>query len=134
MIKTVFCYLILLATCNSSSCELSESELKTILSVFYFNNILEEHQDEINLNIEDKNELEIPGRVELQNKRIIKTNSEKKGIPYITLGNFQSYDTGIVKVKFKVLKSARRYSGEIVLKCIDNNLIFKDIHYLSEID
>lgn len=133
MINAVF-FLIFVTYCNFFTCEISESELKTILSVLYSNNILEEYQDEVDLRIEEKTQIAIPKRIELQNKKVVKTNSEKKGIPFIALSNVQSYDTGIMKINFKVFKSTSRYRGEIVLKCVDDNLIFEDIHYLSEID
>lgn len=76
----------------------------------------------------------LPKVLDISNREI-EIASDEKGIPSVTITKFsKEQSTGEIKIGFYAFESGYRYKGEIIFKCVDDNLIFEDIHYLSEID
>lgn len=134
MFKLFILFILFVNSCNNNNrCEFSEKEITKVLKIFYVKSILEEYQNEISFEVTGDKNICIPDSLQI-NDRIVHIRSQKTGIPNIFITKIIPNQDKIM-VLFKVIKpSSRRYQGEIIFKCIDNKLEYRDIYYYSAIE
>jgi hypothetical protein len=135
MIKILILFLFV-SYCNSLSCEFGQSELEKVINVLHTKKIIKMKSNKLSVTLpEDYGDL-IPTVVSISNKEIEIYSDEKK-LPSVKITKFsKKQSSNRINVSFYVSEpeSAYRYGGEIVFKCLDDNLIFENIHYWSAID
>lgn len=125
--------ILLFSSCNQiATCEFQKEHFIKVVEVLNAKKILELSNNEINIVLPSSFpsiEKEI-----IINKKSIHIHKDKESVPQLIIKKLDKDEEGMIKVRFQAYEAGYRYRGEIVFVCLENKLVYKDIHYLSEID
>ena len=132
MLKTLI-ILLFYSTCSQIPCDISKEEVGIALNVLHSQSILEIANNELNINFPEEYRKFISNEVKIGN-RIVKLYTDKISIPLINFTVIKKEEDNGIKILFTASEAGHRYSGKIIFECKNEELVFKDIHFLSEID
>ena len=117
-------------------CEFGKSELQFVLTVLYSRDIIDEGKLQVNF-LDEKYEVLLPDTMEVLNT-VIEVCADCKDAPSLAIAKIskrQSITGSKLKIDFYALGAGGcQYQGEMICKCVDGNLFFEAIHYISSIE
>ena len=119
-------------SCNQLPCKIGKSEIVEALSILFSKGILELPDNELNISVPSGYENYLARKVKIRDKTI-KLYSDKPVIPAVRFIAIKSEEEGLIKIYFSASEAGYKYKGEILFKCINDRLIYNNIHYISEI-
>lgn len=125
--------ILFLSSCNQvTTCEFQEEHFIKVIEVLNTKKVLELSNNEVGVVVPSSFHL-------IEKEIIIKDKSisivkDKNNVPQLIINKLDKDEEGSIKVRFQAYEAGYRYKGELVFECLEHKLVYKDIHYLSEID
>lgn len=121
------------SSCNQiRTCEFQKEHFIKVFEVLNTKKVLELSNNEINI-VLPSSVSSIEKEI-IVNDKSIRVYKDKESVPQLIIKELNKDEDGMIKVRFQAYEVGYRYRGELVFECLEHKLVYKDIHYLSEID
>ena len=133
MLKTIIIILVF-SSCSNLPCDPAQEEIEKALNVLHSRKILDLSNNELNIKLPAEYSSYISKEEIKVGDKKIKLFVDKVSVPTVNFTDIKKENDRSIKILFVASEAGYRYRGEILFECKNDVLVYKDIHYLSEIN